>query len=224
MPLFNPLDVPRGRFAHQDLVGVVVDNADPEKRQRVRVRIPQLHRTLPDDKLPWAIPDASQSRANAGGGAGSVNVPVKGAKIYVRFEENDPHNPRYAGSPTTDDVNKDNELLNENYPHTRGSIDDAGNRISTNSENEVLDFVHKSGSTVHIDANGKISVTVANNHEIGVNGRYQLEISGEGVIRSSTKLTFEAPTYEFKFGAASPSPVSQRTRPTISDPSNNTNY
>lgn len=224
MPLHNPLDITKPRFSHQDLVGFVVDNNDPEKRQRVRIRIPQLHRNVPDNKLPWCLPDASQSRANAGGGAGSVNVPVNGAKLFVRFEENDPHNPRYSGSPASDDVNKDNELLQENYPHTRGTIDDAGNREATNSENETYDYVHKSGTTIHIDANGAISMTVADNQAIGISGNWNQDVAGRIEIKSSAKIIMRAPDFDFDQGSASPSSPNARSRPQIADQSGNTGF
>lgn len=214
--LLNPFDTLKPRFAHQDLVGWVVDNVDPDKRQRVRVRVPQLHRNVPDDKLPWAIMDSSQSRANAGAGAGSVNVPVKGSKIYVRFEENDPHNPRYSGSPATDDVNKDNELLKEDYPHSRGTIDDAGNRTNVNTEKETIDVTHKSGTTIHIDANGTVSITTAGDFQMGVNGKC--------TIVSTGAMTLQAPTIDLNPGGISATAATARARPEIADPAGKTTY
>lgn len=213
--LLNPFETMKPRFAKQDLVGWVVDNVDPEKRQRVKLRIPQLHRNVPDDKLPWAIPDATQSTSNAGGGSGSVNVPTRGAKIYVRFEENDPHNPRYAGSPTTDDVNKDNELLQEDYPHTRGTVDDAGNRMASNSEKETIDITHKSGSTIHIAADGTISLSVASDMNTGAVGTIK--------IVSNSKVEIKAPEIELNSGGGATEPTA-RQRPSIANQSGNTGY
>lgn len=204
------------KFAKQDLVGYVVENNDPDKRQRVKIRVAQLHRNVPDEDLPWAIPDASQSRANAGAGAGSVNVPVKGAKVYVRFEDNDPHNPRYSGSPTTDDVNKDNELLKENYPHSRGTIDDGGNRHNTNVENETHDYTHKSGTTVFIDANGNASISSAGNIILSAQGSITIVAKGEVNITGS-KINLNE-------GSDSAGDVTARQRPKIQDPSGKNSY
>src|SRR5690606_2925684 len=103
---------------------------DGKKRGRVRIRIPALHRNVPDEELPWSMPN-NGGQANSGGGAGTVDIPPIGAKVFVNYDEQDPHNPRYGGSPTTDDVYGDNELLEEDYPYTKGSIDDAGNLVKT---------------------------------------------------------------------------------------------
>ena len=35
-------------------IGTVVDNNDPTYNYRVKVRLPKIHDTIPDDKLPWA--------------------------------------------------------------------------------------------------------------------------------------------------------------------------
>jgi hypothetical protein len=40
-------------------IGIVEDNSDPDRKQRVRVRVPYLHSTeqnIPTDTLPWAHP------------------------------------------------------------------------------------------------------------------------------------------------------------------------
>lgn len=44
---------------NNEFVGIVEDNADPDKKQRCRIRIPYLHgekKDIPTDSLPWAQP------------------------------------------------------------------------------------------------------------------------------------------------------------------------
>lgn len=170
MPMLLPpvSTLTKPRLNKNDLIGYVIDNVDPDKRQRVRIRCPQLHRNVPDNLLPWTIPDRSDNYSNAGKGVGSVNVPPIGSKVYYRLDENDPHNPRYGGSPATDDVNKEHEMLNEKYPHTRGNVDSANNRRASNNEKETVDFVHSSGTTQHVASNGAVNVNTAGNMKIGV--------------------------------------------------------
>lgn len=162
MALMDPIrDLGRTNIANAEYAGSVVSNQDPKKQQRVRIRVPQLHRGIPDDKLPWVRPSNNGGQANAGVGVGTVNVPPVGAKMNFSLPDNDPHNPRMAGSPTTDDVNKDNELLNEDYPGTYGVIDHAGNKKAVNTEKNTITDTHKSGSTTHTDGDGNVSIYAA---------------------------------------------------------------
>ena len=208
----------RNQFAQHDLVGYVIDNNDPEKRQRVKIRVAQLHRNVTDEDLPWAIPDGSQSRGNAGAGAGSVNVPVLYAKVYIRFDDNDPHNPRYSGSPTTDDVNGENELLDsdaESYPHSRGNIDDAGNRYNVNAEKETIDHTHKSGTTEHTAANE--TKTIASAADLYLTAQGEIHIAAKGNIYINGALVHIN-------NGADVAPTVARERPAIKDFSNQDTY
>lgn len=180
MGLSNPhRDMPRPNLAKSEMYGYVVDDNDPKKRQRVKVRIPQLHRGIPDEDLPWCMPHG-EGHAQAGSGVGSVNVPTKGSLLRVAFGEDDPHNPKYGGSPTVDEVHKDNELLNEDYPATHGSIDSAGNKISINKQRNEILWQHKSGAFVFVDGSGNISISSKGN--IHLNGPSGINVVTGGQI------------------------------------------
>ena len=213
----NPItDMRRSRLDSQPFVGTVVANDDTtskdgKKQHRVRIRVPQLHRNVPDDKLPWTLPQG-QGR-NAGAGAGTVSVPPVGAKLYYHFNEDDPHNPQYGGSPTSDDVSADNELHRENYPHSDGFVDNAGNRVNFNKEQNTIDVQHVSGTTIHIDANGSVSVSCSDVN-IGAEGNINMVAKGEVRIDGSKiKLNGKEATAGTR---------TARTRPRIADPTNKT--
>lgn len=161
MALPNPVkDLKRPDLSKGTWRGYVVDNQDPEKRQRVKVRIPQLHRDISDEDLPWSMP-SNTGQAHSGSGVGAVDVANEGALVEVWFEEDDPHNPRYGGSPPVDNMHEDNEILGEDYPHTNGQVDSAGNKWTVNKlRNEVL-FQHKSGSSAFYDGAGNIVMHAA---------------------------------------------------------------
>jgi len=167
--------------------GYVVDVNDPEKRQRVRVRIPQLHDDIPDDKLPWAM-NVGGGIANAGGGIGTVGVYTKGSFVEGFFDEDDPHNFRLLGSPPTDKVNKDNELLKEDYPYTSGSVDESGLRTSYNSLRKEFLIQHPSGASIFIDGAGNIAINAKG--KTTVNGSQGVDVTGQGAINlhSSTAV------------------------------------
>lgn len=210
----------RPNLTSTNFIGKVIDVNDPEKRQRVKLRIPQLHRGVPDNLLPWTRPSSSQGGANAGAGAGSVRVPPKGATLYGNLEGNDPHNIHYGGSPTIDSAHKDNEILNEDYPHTFGEVDHAGNKTVTNTQKNTKTYVHKSGTTIHISADGSVSISTPK--DVNVSAKAGINVAADGNINIHAKGALNLKGAPILFnGAGAPndaSSITARTRPNIPDP------
>lgn len=185
-------DISRPSLKDSTFEGYAIVTEDPDKRQKVRVRIPVLHRDIDDKYLPWANPQFSGT-ANAGSGVGQVNVPEKYSKLIITFPEDDPHTPQYGASPTSDDVNKDNEMLQNDYPNTYGQVDSYGNRFSTNRATGEITIAHRSGATVYIDGAGNVSVTAAgdlnlaakNNININAGARLTLGAQGDIIINGA---------------------------------------
>lgn len=224
MAMANPIQMTRTNLLKGDYHGVVVDNKDPKKQQRVRIRVPQLHRNIPDNKLPWSMPDASGRQANAGVGVGGVDVPPIGSKVMFSLTENDPHNPKYKGSPTTDDVNKNNELLNEDYPGTYGQVDHAGNKATVNTEKNEITTTHVSGTTTHTDGAGNVSIVSVGNITLSAKGN--ITIVADGVIKVHAKGNLSSKGAVINLnsgdGAASATETGARTRPNIPSPAGKT--
>lgn len=73
-------------------LGVVTDNADPEKLARVRVLIPGLI----EPATPWALPIGGGHSSGAKA-LGTYDVPPIGAAVAVLFHAGDPDRPLYMG-------------------------------------------------------------------------------------------------------------------------------
>jgi uncharacterized protein involved in type VI secretion and phage assembly len=70
--------------------GIVVDNADPEKSGRLKVKVPAV---LADAMTTWALP----CMPVAVSGAGVYLVPPRDAQVWVEFEGGDPGMPIWTG-------------------------------------------------------------------------------------------------------------------------------
>lgn len=195
--------------------GWVIDNNDPKKRQRSRVRIPVLHRDIPDDKLPWSHIKSS-GMSQAGAGVGGVNVPDKYAKIDISFDEDDPHNPRYSTSPTSDDVHKDNELLTMDYPNTYGQQDSHGNLTLVNKATGDITTIHKSGSVTNIDGSGNVSVSSVANANVAAAGDISVAAGGNLNLSAGGAVNISGAEIHLN-SAAGAAPVigAARTKPVI---------
>jgi hypothetical protein len=64
---------------------IVIDNNDPEKRNRIKVRVKGLMDGIPDANLPWAD---YKSQTFVFTGAGQYLTPPKKAKVTVEFRDN----------------------------------------------------------------------------------------------------------------------------------------
>lgn len=81
-------------------MGVVVDNDDPCKAGRCRVKVFHLMNEMEDDDIPWACPLALSSFGSNGGG--SISVPKNGTIVGVQFNCGDPYSPEYYGVANAD--------------------------------------------------------------------------------------------------------------------------
>lgn len=75
-------------------VGIVEDNEDPDKKQRVKIRIPYLHGKTDDvsqESLPWAHPKRGLNGL-------SFEVPEKGKILSVSFPDGNAYYPEYEAA------------------------------------------------------------------------------------------------------------------------------
>lgn len=78
---------------HGTYRATVIDNKDPKKQYRLKIKVTGLMDGIPDDYLPWALMESSTG-IKAGGCA---ILPEIGAKVAVRFGEGDLNDPYWHG-------------------------------------------------------------------------------------------------------------------------------
>lgn len=155
--------------------GLVVDNEDPLKYGRVRVRVHGFFDGVDADDLPWAVP-AYPLMAGAGSGYGWFGIPAEGTEVWCFFEAGDYNQPVYfaeapdgiRGHPTVGDTN---------YPDRRGFRTKSGQSVYVDDEDKKIVIQHSSGTIIRIDQSGDIVVSAQN---ITVTGQ-QITISGSQI-------------------------------------------
>jgi hypothetical protein len=140
-------------YKGKKFIGRVVANDDTDaggRFQRIKVIVPDL---LDDDveNLPWAIPAV----IHGGSGAEETrqNIPLIGSLVYIMFQEGDTHFPMYEGACI--DNNTDLKVLAENYPNRVG-WHRKGHHWFIDYSNNDFEYMHPSGFTMHIDADGNL--------------------------------------------------------------------
>lgn len=83
-----------------NFLGYVVDNEDPQKAGRCRIRVYNLFDNIPDDMLAWATPAATS--VFGGRAQGALSVPKKGTIVRVKFNGGNIYNPEYSSANNID--------------------------------------------------------------------------------------------------------------------------
>jgi hypothetical protein len=131
--------------------GIVVDNNDPLMKCRIKVKVPGI---LEGSSLPWTLPLASSFLGDSEAHA-RVEIPEVGTQVTVIFPHDDPHMPYYVGRWAQWEVPEEFKV---NYPNRYGYKDSVGNVFYVDKSTLETKYVHPSGFTVTISANGQLSI------------------------------------------------------------------
>jgi hypothetical protein len=146
-PALRPFTVP-----HK---GIVKDNNDPLKLGRVRCVVSDMFDETDFTLLPWISP---WKDSFLGGSLTSekFDVPEIDSELVIEFPFDDVYFPFYTGywaSKTTH-----NQIFDVDYPDTYGWADSKGNSLLINKKTGVVKFTHNAGTTIIIDATGKVTI------------------------------------------------------------------
>jgi len=126
--------------------GVVVENQDPKKLGRIKVRIPSLLDVEDVEALPWVYPSYQ-----AGGGrddSGSVLIPDIDTEVFIEFPYNSIYSGIYSGSLTSEETRTG--LFDENYPFAYGFRDRENTYLKVDRVKKEAEFHHTSGAQVRM--------------------------------------------------------------------------
>lgn len=171
----RPLD------ASRLLVGIVVDNNDPDKRQRIRVQVPNLLESQNTEDLPWFAP-RHISPYGIGDDFGVIRIPRVGSRVYVSFQDGDGSFGEYLADVVTSAVTPPAEMLT-NYPNRIGFFTPVGDIAYLDLSTKEMMLRRASGTSIKIDADGNVTMVVAGNFTQTVKGDYNLIVEGDaGVV------------------------------------------
>jgi hypothetical protein len=191
----NFADMMSGRTRSVDsnkLRGVVVDNNDPKKLGRMKVRYRDIHDNISDEDLPW-----SGQHEGFGSGTkdvGKTDIPKVGTTVYGSHRDDSLYHPEWEHGPATDDK-KLKDADNQDYPNTRVQNDAYGNqnKHETKDGKNTFTNTHQSGTQNVTDKDGNYQLNGAKN--VQVSGAETVNIVGakKVVIDSETAVEIRAP-------------------------------
>lgn len=163
----------------KDYSGIVVDDNDPKKCARIKVRVPEIFEGIPDEDLPWAIPffmhvDGSSPQS------GSISIPKIGSEVSIKFQNQDLHYPIYSGFSVNQKTIMPEVL--ENYPHR--SVTKFKNGCIIIIDEKTNEVLFKNPGDVHISIDGNADISVAGNCTQTVQGNQYFQVGGAFVVNS----------------------------------------
>ena len=166
---------------------IVTNNCDPQRRGRLKLRIPSV---LGDQETDWALPCLP-----FGGLAdqGWFMIPEVDSQVWVEFEEGDINRPVWTGTFWQQDSDVPQEASKEE-PTTRLLKTPAGHVLQFDDENgkEVFRLCHPGGTELNIDENGSVKFTDAAGNMLNLDadaGKVILEDSNGNILTMSSSGT-----------------------------------
>jgi hypothetical protein len=162
-----------GVSSSKTYIGPVVDNNDPEKIGRVRVKVMDVFDGLKDEEIPWASPWKDLN-------GNQFNIPDKGKVVTVIFENGNKNNPEYISSDHYNEnlENKLKQLSKSDYSSMKSLLYDHKTQIYVN-DSEGLKLDHKFNNinikedSINLnlkDNNGWINIGTQNSNQRAILG------------------------------------------------------
>ncbi|MBL8394635.1 MAG: phage tail protein [Candidatus Accumulibacter sp.] len=169
--------------------GFVVDNADPDRRGRVKLQVPAL---LGDQATDWALPCVPY-----GGLAdqGWFCVPEVGAQVWVEFEGGDLTFPIWTGTFWQAAGDPPAEATAQPQSHVFKTAGGHYLSFEDSSGAEQVHLEHAGGATLDIDAQGTVALTDQNGAHLTLDaaaGELLIEdANGNSLKMSASGVTVE---------------------------------
>jgi len=174
----------KAKLKNNIFVGVVVDNNDPDRVGRCRVRVVDVFDRIPVDDIPWAKP-----WKDLGGNA--FSVPEKGKVVSVIFDNGSIYKPEFICAEHYN-INLENKLskLDDNdYKTFKSVVFDHSTQIyRTKSQGLMVDHEY---TNINLDESGHINLNLKNNStflRIGTETAAQQAVLGNHFMNWMDKL------------------------------------
>lgn len=159
-----------------DFTGIIVGVNDPHQNNRAQVRIPFLHKGVPDEMLPWYQNGNIQKNVK---GETEIKIPVLGSTVKVAFENDDFYTGTfYDGYKAIQDIDQD-YMADGNitgYGNFDGHKDQWGNWWKVGND-----------GTVTFKTNQGVLIEIFNNRDVRISGTQNITVDNEKKITFNTE-------------------------------------
>ena len=168
-------------------IGEVVDNNDPLKIGRIKVKIENLNDKIEKENLPWTFQIFPIGTGENKKSVSTTIVPGIGTKVIVIFPTNDVYTSFYIGELLYKDY--DFSELKEDYPETYGFQNKIGDKWYVNMKQETVDIFHHSKTKMHIRKDGTVDITGVKDININISGNANINVNKNANVNVNGNVT-----------------------------------
>lgn len=175
--------------------GKVVDNDDPLRQGRCKIRVYGIHSDeIPDGDLPWA----EMEQSFVGSTLGNMVIPPVDAIVKVIFDKDDIYSPRYTSKVLhTQSLLELSTNTMEDYPDSMVFFQtDAGEYFKINRSTNVSTYRHASGLVIRVEADGSCTIdnegTETGNITINTGGDIEVNCGGSADVIAQNNVSVKS--------------------------------
>jgi hypothetical protein len=187
-------------FGEKEWLGEVVDNNDPEREMRCKIKVYSLFDDIDIDMIPWAFPAYACQFAGDGGGYGACSVPRNGTIVKVRFSNSSIYAPEYfAIQNINPELKKEiaddyanaqvlcydvDEKLKMYYTQGKGLYINLKDTIFNIDNNNAVHILNPNGDEFHLNNDGTMKIKTSSNITVDCQGDMTATVKGTAEIEA----------------------------------------
>lgn len=156
--------------------GIVVDNKDPELLGRVKCTVVRMFEDV--EKLPWVFPKNSPTK---------FDIPKLGEELIIVFPFENIYAPFHDGYWHT--LDNHNDYFDDDYPDASGFFKN-NLKGKFNDKTKKGELEHSSGTKLDIDDAGTLTLSIAKDLNLVIEGKYTVSSKGDISFSSDAKVSF----------------------------------
>lgn len=179
----NNLDKNIIDITEKDWIGIVVDNNDPEKEHRCRVKVFGLFDDLENECIPWAYPRGNCQFAGGDGGFGMSSVPKLNSIVKIKFDNGNIYAPEYYGIQHINETIK--EEIGDDYLNSHILFFDEDEELMSYYTSGKGLYTKLKDTEIQIDNDNNVSIKTPKS-SIKLNSGGSAEINADNRITINT--------------------------------------
>jgi hypothetical protein len=178
--------------------GLVLDNNDPQKLGRIKIKAFPMFNAMTAEEVPWAVPafglfegaGVVTPNDRTSGGIGMFSIPKVDTYVFLFFEAGDIYQPVYFAEAQDSAQGLPTQRLT-NYPNRKVLRTRSGIEVYIDTQINEIKLYHPTGTQFIIDENGKVTINVVDAVDETVDKTVDVYVKGNITVTSDSNIVIQ---------------------------------